>query len=129
MTRLVICAALAALSSTATAQAVSVTLSEWKIGLSRDTVPAGSVTFRVTNNGTVNHGFYVRGDGVDKGTREVPPRQSASLVVTLKPGTYDIFCPMSDESHKNAGMARKMVVIPGGAPAAPKKPEPPTRSR
>ena len=122
MNRFLVVAALAASTSEATAQAVSVTLSEWKIGLSRDTVPAGSVTFRVNNNGSVNHGFYVRGDGVDKGTREVPVRQSATLTVTLKPGTYDVFCPMSDESHKNAGMARKLVVIPGDTPAAPKKP-------
>jgi uncharacterized cupredoxin-like copper-binding protein len=123
MTRILIASALAVFSSVATAQAVPVTLSEWKVGMKSDTVKAGAVTFRVNNEGGMNHAFYVRGDGVDKGTKEIPARQSASLTVTLKPGTYELFCPMSDESHKLAGMARKLVVTPGDPPAASKKPE------
>lgn len=123
MTRILIAAALAAFSSVATAQAVPVTLSEWKIGMKSDTLKAGAITFRVNNEGGMNHAFYVRGDGVDKGTKEIPARQSASLTVTLKPGTYEVFCPMSDESHKLAGMARKLVVTPGDPPAVSKKPE------
>lgn len=122
MTRFLIVAALMFSSSMASAQAVPVTLSEWKIGMKSDTVKAGAVTFRVSNEGGMVHAFYVRGDGVDKGTKEIAARQSAALTVTLRPGTYDVFCYMSDESHKLAGMARKLVVIPGDAPAPPKKP-------
>jgi len=122
MNRILIAAALAATSSAAGAQAVAVTLTEWKVGLSRDTVHAGPVTFRVTNNGTITHGFYVRGDGVDKGTREIPAKQSASLLVTVKPGTYEVFCPMSDDSHKLAGMKHTLVVL-AAEPAAAKKPD------
>ena len=122
MVRLLFVAALAVTSSTVTAQAIPVTLSEWKISTPRDTVKAGVVTFRVTNDGSMNHAFYVRGSGVDEGTREIAARQSASLRVTLKPGTYEVFCPMSEESHKMAGMARKLVVVAGDAPAPPKKP-------
>jgi len=44
---LLIAAALAVSASLASAQAVNVTLSEWKVGLDRDTVQAGSVTFKV----------------------------------------------------------------------------------
>ena len=121
MHRLLLIAALAASSSVAAAQGVTVTLSEWKIGLSTDTVKAGSVTFRISNTGTITHGFYVRGDGVDKGTRDIPAKQSGTLVVAVKPGTYEVFCPMSDGSHKLAGMTRNLVVI-AGEPAAPKKP-------
>ena len=51
MNRFLIVAALAASSSVAGAQAVTVTLSEWKVAMARDTVRAGSVTFRVTNGG------------------------------------------------------------------------------
>ena len=116
MTRFLIVAAFAATSSVATAQSVSVTLSEWKIEMSRDTVRAGAVTFRLNNAGQVTHGFHVRGDSVDKGSREVPPRQAESLTLTLKPGTYEVFCPMSEGSHKMAGMSRKLVVTPAGAP-------------
>ena len=123
MTRMLIVVALAATASVANAQPVPVTLSEWKIGMKSDTVKAGAVTFRVTNEGGMNHAFYVRGEGVDQGTKEIPVRQSASLTVTLKPGTYEVYCSMSDESHKLAGMSRKLVVTPDNAPAAPKPPD------
>jgi len=121
MTRLLIVAALAATSSVATAQSVTVTLSEWKVELSRDTVRAGAVTFRVNNTGQVTHGFHVRGDGIDKGTREIPARQVESLTMTLRPGTYEVFCPMSEGSHKQAGMARKLVVTPADTLARPQE--------
>jgi uncharacterized cupredoxin-like copper-binding protein len=124
MTRILIIAALAASSSVARAQVINVTLSEWTVGLARDTVQAGPVTFKVKNAGTMTHGFYVRGDGVDKGSREIEARQEGSLTVTLKPGTYEVFCPMADLSHRKAGMTRKLVVTPGDNQAAPKKPEP-----
>jgi len=120
MTRFLIAAAFAASSSVATGQTVAVTLSEWKVGFTSDTLRAGSVTFEVKNNGSMTHAFHIRGEGVDKGTREIPARQSATLTATLKPGTYEVFCPMSEESHKMAGMARKVVVTPGDAGAAPK---------
>ena len=119
MNRLLIVAALALTSSVATGQSVAVTLSEWKIGMPRDTVQAGAVTFEVKNTGQMTHAFTVRGDGVDKGTREIPARQAGSLTVTLKPGTYEVFCPMSEESHKQAGMARKLIVTPADKPASP----------
>ena len=119
MNRLLIVAALALTSSVASAQSVAVTLSEWKIGLPRDTVQAGAVTFEVKNTGQMTHALSVRGDGVDKGTREIPARQAGSLTVTLKPGTYEVFCPMSEESHKMAGMARKLVVTAADKPAPP----------
>ncbi len=122
MHRILFAVALLASASAASAQPVSVTLTEFKVGLSRDTVKAGPVTFRVKNSGAISHGFYVIGDKVDKGTSDIPAGQEASLTVTLKAGNYEVFCPMSDNSHKMAGMARKLIVTPGDAPAPPKKP-------
>jgi plastocyanin len=123
MMRMFIAAALAAFSTAtvATTQSVSVpvTLTEWKIELARDTVPAGPVTFRISNKGTITHGFYVRGEGVDQGSRDLPAGESASLRLTLKPGTYEVFCPMSDNSHKTAGMVKKLVVTDGKTKLAP----------
>ena len=119
MSRVSIVAGLAGVclsASVASAQAVVVNLSEWKVSMPRDTVAAGAVTFRINNNGSMNHALHVRGDGVDKGTKEVAARQSASLTVTLKPGTYEAFCPMSDESHKMAGMTKKFVVVDAKKP-------------
>jgi plastocyanin len=122
MTRILIAAAaLVACSSIARAQAVTVTLSEWKIQTTRDTVRAGSVTFEVKNTGTMTHGLYVKGEGVDKGTRDIPAREAASLTVTLKPGTYELFCPMSELSHKGAGMTRKLVVKAADSTTVPER--------
>jgi uncharacterized cupredoxin-like copper-binding protein len=124
MTRFVIAAGFAAFfSSAATAQAVPVTVSEWKVEIPRDTLKAGAVIFRIKNSGTMVHGFHVEGPGVDKDTPQIPVGQSSSLNVTLKPGTYELYCPMAEQTHKKAGMTRKITVI-GGDAAAPKKPEP-----
>lgn len=119
MTRMLIVAALAALSSTAAAQSVPVTLTEWKVDMKRDTVPAGPVTFRVTNDGSMVHAFHVGGTGIDKETRQISKGESASLTLNLKPGTYELYCPMSELTHKKAGMVRKLTVV---AAAASKKP-------
>jgi uncharacterized cupredoxin-like copper-binding protein len=114
MKRLLIVAMIAVSAATASAQATTITvsLSEWKIALSADTVKAGAVTFRVNNKGGVTHMLYVRGEGVDKGTKDIPAKQSGTLSATLKPGTYEVFCPMSDDSHKMAGMTKTLVVTP-----------------
>ncbi len=114
MTRMLLAAvALAASASVASAQAVAipVTLTEWKIDMAKDTIAAGPVNFRLTNKGTITHGFYVKSDTFGKGAREMAAGESASLQVTLKPGTYELYCPMSDNSHKMAGMSRKLVVV------------------
>jgi plastocyanin len=124
MSRLLIVAAVfAAFSSVGSAQSVSVTLSEWKVQLARDTVSAGPVSFRVKNAGSMTHGFQILGPGVDKGSQPIAVGQSASLTVTLKPGTYEIYCPMSEESHKKVGMVTKLTVIGGETAAPPKKPD------
>jgi uncharacterized cupredoxin-like copper-binding protein len=123
MRRIVFVAALVAASSVANAQPIAVTLSEFKVGLSKDTVKAGVVTFRVKNTGAISHGFWVTdGNKLDKGTPDIPAGQEATLTVTLKAGVYDAYCPVSDLSHQKAGMTRKLVVLPADAPAAPKKP-------
>ncbi len=122
MKRIFIAAVFAAMSSVATAQSVNVTLAEWKVDVTRDTVHAGAVTFRVKNAGTMTHGFYVSGPGVEKGAKDIPAGQEGQLTVTLKPGTYDVYCPLADLTHKMAGMVKKIVVIPADAAAPAKKP-------
>ena len=119
MKRLLAAAAIALVSSVASAQAVTVTLTEFKMALSKDTVQAGAVTFKVTNSGQMSHGLYVRGPGVAKGTREIAKGEAASLTVTLTAGEYDVYCPLADGSHRQAGMSKKLVVV-DGAPS--KKP-------
>lgn len=127
MHRSILAAVLFAAGSVATArvaiaQPVTVTLSEWKIGMSQDTVKAGAVSFRIKNSGTIVHGVYVLGENVDKGSPSIAAGQEASWNVTLKPGTYEVYCPMSENSHKMAGMTHQLVVLPGVAATPTKKP-------
>ena len=120
--RLLVLLACAAFSSTAAAQSIPVTLSEWKLQLGRDTVPAGKITFRIKNEGSMTHGFFVRGNGVQQGSPDIAAGQSGSLTVTLKPGSYTIYCPLSDLSHRKAGMLAKLEVTGSNAPAGATKP-------
>jgi uncharacterized cupredoxin-like copper-binding protein len=124
---LVALAAVAISSTTAAAQAVPVTLSEFKIEMGRDTVHAGTVKFNIKNEGTTTHAFYIKGEGANKGSREVAAGESASFSLPLKAGTYEVYCPLADLSHKKAGMSRTLVVVAAAAPAAtPTKKKPPT---
>ena len=123
MIRMLIAAGLVAVfSSIASAQSVAVTLAEWKVQPARDTLQAGSVTFRVKNDGNVVHGLQIEGEGVDKGTPQIAAGQSGTLTVTLKPGTYELYCPMAENTHKMAGMSKKITVVAAAGAAAPKKP-------
>jgi plastocyanin len=91
--------------------AVSAKLSEWKVELSQPSVTAGNVTFTVTNTGTVPHAFEVEGQGIEKETEVIQPGSSASLKLTLKPGNYDVYCPVGGDSHKHLGMETHLKVV------------------
>jgi plastocyanin len=114
--------AVAALSSAAGAQSVTVQMSEFKLKMSRDTVKAGSVRFTLTNVGEMSHALHIKGPGVDKETQIIAKGQASTMTVTLKPGTYDVYCPMSEGSHKMAGMDMKLVVTEATPTKAAKKP-------
>ncbi|MGH7664906.1 MAG: cupredoxin domain-containing protein [Gemmatimonadaceae bacterium] len=91
---------------------VTAALSEWSIELASDTINAGPTTFRVTNNGTVAHQFEVEGNGVETETAEIPPGGEATLSVDLTAGTYEVYCPISNDSvdHSERGMTTRLVV-------------------
>jgi uncharacterized cupredoxin-like copper-binding protein len=91
--------------------AVSATLSEWKVELSQPTVTAGPVAFTVTNTGTVPHAFEVEGQGIEKETEVIQPGASATLKLMLKPGNYEVYCPVGGDSHKHLGMETHLRVV------------------
>lgn len=93
--------------------AVNATLSEWKVELSQPTITAGSVTFTVTNSGSVPHAFEVEGQGIEKETEVIQPGSTATLKLTLKPGNYDVYCPVGGDSHKHLGMETHLKVVSG----------------
>jgi plastocyanin len=94
---------------------VTVRLSEWNVQLSEQTVAEGSVTFAVTNAGSIPHAFEVEGQGIEKETPTIQPGDRATLTVTLKPGTYEVYCPVGNDSHKKLGMVAQLRV---GSPAS-----------
>jgi len=91
--------------------AVSAKLSEWKVELSERSVAAGSVTFTVENVGSIPHALEVEGQGSEQKTAVIQPGSSATLTVTLKPGTYEVYCPVGEDSHKKLGMETDLKVV------------------
>src|SRR5436190_2703034 len=91
--------------------AVSAKLSEWKVELSERTITAGTVTFTVANVGSIPHAFEVEGQGIEQETAVIQPGASATLTLTLKPGTYEVYCPVGQDSHKKLGMETDLKVV------------------
>ncbi len=89
---------------------VKVNLSEWKVQTSPNEVPPGRVTFEVTNAGTIPHAFEVEGRGVEKSTPQVKAGGGTTLSVDLRPGRYEIYCPVGKGSHKMLGMMSHLTV-------------------
>jgi plastocyanin len=90
---------------------VGVRLREYVIELTRDTFPAGDITFHVLNAGTTAHDFVVRGNGAYGLTNHIAVGDSAQLQITLAPGEYEYLCGVRDEIlHYAEGMIGKFVV-------------------
>ena len=97
----------AARHSASSATTVTVTEgkpSEFHITLSKSSVPAGSVTFKVINKGNLPHDFKI---GTKK-TKLLSPGASATLTVTLKKGKSAYLCTVS--GHAAAGMKGTLTV-------------------
>lgn len=94
------------------ASATDATLSEWRLELGQDTVPAGRVTLRATNRGQYEHALEVEGGGQEWETERIRPGQDATLQVELQPGTYEVYCPVEDThgNHERLGMRTTLVV-------------------
>jgi plastocyanin len=106
---------------------VTARLSEWKVELSATTVAAGPVTFAVTNTGSIPHALEIEGQGIEKEIAVLEPGAAGTLTVTLKPGRYEVYCPVGQDSHMKLGMLTRITVVsrktgasmPGMKPAAP----------
>jgi plastocyanin len=90
---------------------VSAKLSEWKVELSEATIAAGPVTFTVSNAGSIPHAFEVEGQGIEEETKVIQPGTTATLTLTLKPGTYEVYCPVGDDSQKKPGMVTRLEAV------------------
>jgi uncharacterized cupredoxin-like copper-binding protein len=84
---------------------VDVAASEFAFALSQQSVPAGEVTFVVTNQGAIVHNFRING----KTTPLLDSGKSASItVVFTKPGSYPYECTIP--GHAVGGMKGVLTV-------------------
>jgi plastocyanin len=69
---------------------------------------AGNVTLTMANPSPVAHAIAVEGNGVDKDGKTVTMGGTSTVTVSLKPGTYEFYCPV--DGHKAAGMKGTLTV-------------------
>lgn len=89
-------------------------MTDFHLALSDQPLTPGTYTFAAINAGHDEHAIEIDGPGVSdlRTPGVVQPGQSASLTVTLQPGTYDIYCPVGD--HRAMGMEVHFTVNNAG---------------
>ena len=105
---LVVAVAAAAPSRTASVTTDAVTAgkpSELKFTLAKRTVPRGTVTFKVTNKGSLQHDFKIKG----KKTVRLAPGKTATLKVSFATaGKFGYLCTVP--GHAAGGMKGTLTV-------------------
>src|SRR6478735_3047227 len=91
----------------ADATVVTVSATEYAYELSTTTIPAGAVSFELTNNGSMSHDLVLEG-GPGGGTEVIGSGETATLNVTLEPGTYTLYCSVGN--HRAQGMEIEITV-------------------
>lgn len=71
---------------------------------------AGKVTIQMVNPSGVPHSIAIKGNGVNQLSpqAQVSGGKTATVTATLKPGTYEFFCPIP--GHEAAGMKGTLTV-------------------
>jgi plastocyanin len=94
------------------ADTLAVELTEWAVRPAADSVNAGRMAFRITNRGQYEHSFEVEGQGMEEETGKIAAGGSALLTVELRPGSYELYCPIDDShgEHEKLGMRTTLVV-------------------
>src|SRR5437764_8917455 len=90
---------------TPTGAGAATTIKETEYALAPGTVQvskAGTVTLIADNAGKMEHALEIEGNGTDRKTATISPGKTAKLTVQLKPGHYDLYCPI--DGHKQLGM-------------------------
>jgi uncharacterized cupredoxin-like copper-binding protein len=90
-------------------QSSAVTVSAFDLGytLSSSTIPCGTVTFTMTNDGDTQHDFLIDRPG-GGGSRLLAPGERVSFTVSIPPGTWTYYC--SFPNHRTLGMEGKLTV-------------------
>lgn len=93
------------------AKTITVTAREYHISLSASKASAGAVTLVVRNAGKISHRIEIKGPGVTKKTPLLKPGAKATLRVTLRSGTYALWCTVPG----HAGLGMKASLASGSA--------------
>lgn len=73
-------------------------------------IQAGTRVFSITNDGEIQHAFVIEGQGTQWSARDINPDETETLTAELQPGTYAVYCPVSD--HRQEGMETSLTVVP-----------------
>lgn len=96
-------------SETGSGTQVTVTETEYALKLSRTSFTPGTYTFTADNAGQAAHALEVEGPGVSEAqTKTIQGGQKATVTVTLKKGSYELYCPVG--GHKGLGMDQRIEV-------------------
>jgi plastocyanin len=88
---------------------LTATEADFSLTLGTKSLAAGPYVVTVENQGQATHTLVVERDGARiAGTSNISPGESASLSVTLKPGTYVFYC--SIDNHRAMGMEVTVTV-------------------
>ena len=97
-----------ALATAESGQKINVTMTEYHFNMPA-TAKAGPTTFVIKNAGRKEHAFKIKGQGIEQRLSPDPkPGQSGELTVNLKPGTYEVTCPLP--FHTMRGMKSTLTV-------------------
>jgi uncharacterized cupredoxin-like copper-binding protein len=89
-------------------ETIPIAESDFKLDPADPTAKAGTVTFKLTNDGQAPHNLEVEGDGVEEVSDTINPGDSTDFTVDLEPGTYEIYCTI--DGHKDLGMEGELTV-------------------
>jgi plastocyanin len=85
---------------------VRVSMTEWGLRAAPASVPPGTVVFRIRNDGTIQHTFWIAGN-----KRRLSPGATLALRVSFRrPGVHRFLCTLN--SHAAAGMRGALSIRP-----------------
>ncbi|HET6782062.1 MAG TPA: cupredoxin domain-containing protein [bacterium] len=85
---------------------VPVSEKEWTITFPTTAIKAGRLTFRVKNEGAIEHNFVI--EAVRLQIDAIQPGQTKEASADLRAGTYEVVCNIP--GHKEAGMKATLTI-------------------
>jgi uncharacterized membrane protein YgcG len=102
---------------------VNVVVMDGRLTVKPTKLTAGKVTFVAVNKGKVKHALAIMGNGLaPKRTPALAAGKSARLVVTLKPGQYHVWDPVTSSMSRATYLTVRKAASTGGSGGAAAKP-------